>query len=270
MATKKDLSDQAVDAAKQLAPWSTTIPWWVVLIEGLVLGAIGLMAVFNTQGANVTLALALSAGLVVAGLVQIWGIFRETVPEKIDSAVAARAAIAVYAGLVVLIFYFLGEDALTGQPILTRIAGYGIFASASFIYGLLALVQVIRTDGSSRRQALVEFVLFGAVGLLGLWGLFTGGENIRTAVQIIGWIFIIGGIALIGLSIWRWQKGDEADEKIEAVTGSIDDAADKVTSLGRKADAATEEEVAQAKESAAKAKADAAKAIDEAKDEADL
>ena len=83
MAEKHDFSDQAVDAAKQLAPWSTRIPWWVVLIEGVVLGAIGLVAVFNTQGANVTLVLALSAGLVVAGLLQIWGIFRESVPEKI-------------------------------------------------------------------------------------------------------------------------------------------------------------------------------------------
>jgi uncharacterized membrane protein HdeD (DUF308 family) len=262
MAQKRDLSDQAVDAAKQLAPWSTRIPWWVVLIEGIVLGAIGLVAVFNPQGANVTLALALSAGLVVAGLLQIWGIFRERVPEKIDSAVAARAAIAVYAGLLVLVLYFLGEDNLTGEPILTRIAGYGIFLTAALVYGLLALVQVIRTDGSSRRQALIEFLLFGAVGLLGIWGLFAGGENLRTAVQVIGGIFIIGGIALIALAIWRWQKGDEADEKIEAVTGSIDDAADKVSSLGRKADAATQEDVA-------KAKADAAKTIEDAKDEAE-
>ena len=39
----------------------------------------------------------------------------EDVPEKIDSAVAARAAIAVYAGLLVLILYFLGNDPITGQ-----------------------------------------------------------------------------------------------------------------------------------------------------------
>jgi uncharacterized membrane protein HdeD (DUF308 family) len=262
MAQKRDLSDQAVDAAKQLAPWSTKIPWWVVLIEGLVLGAIGLMSVFNPEGANVTIALALSAGLVVAGLAQFWGIFRETVPEKIDSAVAARAAVAVYAGLLVLILYFLGDDNLTSQPILTRIAGYAIFTTAALVYGLLALVQVVRTSGSSRRQALIEFLLFGLVGLLGLWGLLAGGENIRTAVQVIGWIFIIGGIALIALAIWRWQKGDEADEKIEAVTSSVDDAADKVTSLGRKEEAPTQAQVAKAKE-------DAAKAVGEAKDEAD-
>ena len=90
MAEKQDFSDQAVDAAKQLAPWSTRIPWWVVLIEGIIVGGIGLMVVFNPQGANVTLALALSLGLVIAGLMQLWSIMRDDVPEKIDSAGCAR------------------------------------------------------------------------------------------------------------------------------------------------------------------------------------
>jgi uncharacterized membrane protein HdeD (DUF308 family) len=230
---KRDLSDQAVDAAKQLAPWSTQIPWWVVLIEGIVVAGVGLIAVFNPQGANVTLALLLSAGLVIAGLTQLYALMRSRVPEKIDSVVGARAAIAVYAGLLVLVLYFLGEDAISGQPILTRIAGYGIFGTAALVYGLLALIQVFRTDGNSRRQALIEFLIFGLVGAISLWGLFAGGENIMSAVRIIGWIFIIGGIALIALAIWRQQKGDEADEMIESVTTSVSSAGDKVSNLGR-------------------------------------
>jgi hypothetical protein len=52
-------------------------------------------------------------------------------------------------------------------------------------------------------------------------------------VRIIGWIFLIAGVALIGLSIWRWQKGDEADEMIESVTDSVGSATDSLTSLGR-------------------------------------
>ena len=228
MAEKQDFSDQAVDAAKQLAPWSTRIPWWVVLIEGIIVGGIGLMVVFNPQGANVTLALALSLGLVIAGLMQLWSIMRDDVPEKIDSAVAARAAIAVYAGLLILVLYFVGDDPVSGQQVLSRIAGFGIFGTAALIYGLLALVQVFRTDGSSRRQALIEFLLFTSVGLITLWGLYAGGGAIVSAVRIIGWIFLIGGIALIALSIWRWQKGDEADEMIESVTGSVSSAGDDV------------------------------------------
>jgi uncharacterized membrane protein HdeD (DUF308 family) len=76
MAEKQDLSDQAMDAAKQLAPWKTSLPWWVVLIEGLVIGGIGLMVILDPQGANVNLALALSVGLVIAGLLQIWDIWQ--------------------------------------------------------------------------------------------------------------------------------------------------------------------------------------------------
>lgn len=246
MADKRDLSDQAVDAAKQLAPWSTRIPWWVVLIEGIVVGGIGLIAVFDPQGANVTLALTLSVGLVVAGLMQFWGIMRESVPEKIDSAVAARAAIAVYAGLTIIILYFI-------EGALSRVSGFGIFGTASLIYGLLALIQVIRTGGNSRRQALIEFLLFTSVGALTLWGLYAGGEAIVSAVRIVGWIFIIGGLALIGLALWRWQKGDEADEMIDSFTSSVDNATEKVTSLGRSDGAPTQDDVAQAKKSLADA-----------------
>lgn len=246
MAEKQDFSDQAVDAAKQLAPWSTRIPWWVVLIEGIIVGGIGLMVVFNPQGANITLALALSLGLVIAGLMQLWGILRNDVPEKIDSAVAARAAIAVYAGLLILVLYFLGDDPVSGQQVLSRIAGFGIFGTAALIYGLLALAQVFRTDGSSRRQALIEFLLFTSVGLIALWGLYAGSGAIVSAVRIIGWIFIIGGIALIALSIWRQQKGDEADEMIDKAAGSVNNVADTVTSFGSSDDAPTKADIADA------------------------
>ena len=251
MADKHDFSDQAVDAAKQLAPWSTRIPWWVVLIEGIVIGGIGLMVVFNPEGANVNLALALSAGLVVAGVMQLWAILKNEVPEKIDSVVAARSAIAIYAGLLVLALYFI-------EGALTRVAGFAIFGTGALLYGLLALVQVIRSDGSSRRQALIEFLLFTTAGLLALWGLYAGGETIVSAVRIIGWIFVVAGIALIGLAIWRQQKGDEADEMIEAVTDSVGGAADKVTSLGRSHD----QEEMPSKEDVAAAVADAQKKAD--------
>jgi uncharacterized membrane protein HdeD (DUF308 family) len=242
MSQSRDLSDQAVDAAKQLAPWSTRIPWWVVLIEGIVLGAIGLLAVFNPQGANETMAVALTIGLLIAGFTQTWAVMRGRVPEKIDSVVSARAAIAVFAGILLLVLYFLGEEEGTGAVILTRIAGYAIFGTAALVYGLLALVQVVRTDGSSRRQALIEFLIFTVVGIIVLWSLITGSqESVASAVRIVGWIFIIGGVALIGLSIWRYQKGDEADEMIDSVTESVSSAGDKVTSLGRSgADSAKE------------------------------
>ncbi|MEA3336398.1 MAG: hypothetical protein U9R25_10845 [Chloroflexota bacterium] len=233
MSENYDLSDQAVDAAKQLAPWKTSIPWWVVLIEGVVVGGIGLMVVLDPQGANVNLALVLSAGLAIAGLLQFWDILQESVPEKIDSAVAARAGIAVYAGILLLVLYFIGDDASTGEQALTRVAGFGIFGTATLIYGLLALVQVFGTGGNQRRQAILEFLLFTSVGLVALYGLFAGGTAIITAVRIIGWIFLIAGIALIILSIWRQQKGDEADEMIDAATGAVGGAADAVTSLGR-------------------------------------
>ncbi|MFN2134619.1 MAG: hypothetical protein ACK2UK_01610 [Candidatus Promineifilaceae bacterium] len=236
---KESFSQQTMDAAKGLAPWRTSLPWWVVLIEGIVVGGVGLLTVLDPRGANVNLALLFTVGLVVAGASQFWALMRGGIPEKIDSLVSARAAIAVYAGLLILVLYFI-------EGALTRVAGFAVFGSAALVYGLLALVQVFRTDGNSRRQALVELLIFGLIGLVTLWGLWAGGENIVTAVNVIGWILLLGGLLLIGFAIWRWQKGDEADEMIESVTSSVGSAADSVTSLGHKTKAQAQDVAAQA------------------------
>ena len=69
-------------------------------------------------------------------------------------------------------------------------------------------------------------------------------------------VFFTNLFFLIGLAIWRQQKGDEADEMIESFTSSVEDAGDKVTSIGSKKD------VEEAKE-------EIAGAIEEVQDEAD-
>jgi hypothetical protein len=258
MTQQRNLSQQTKEAAKQLAPWRTGLPWWVVLIEGIVVAVVGLLVVLDPAGTNVTLVLFLSAGMAIAGLMQLWSVFRNQIPESVDSVVAARSAIAVYAGLAVVILYFIEGG-------LTRISGFGIFGTAALVYGLLALVQVFVDEGG-RRQALIEALLFGGVGLITLWGLFAGGESIITAVRIIGWIFLIGGAALIGLAIWRWQKGEEADEMIDAATARVSGAADQVSSMGQSASAGAKQAAADAKRAAAGAAESVEQAAKEAGD----
>jgi uncharacterized membrane protein HdeD (DUF308 family) len=79
-------------------------------------------------------------------------------------------------------------------------------------------------------------LIFTAAGAVVIYTLFRGPEALNTAVSVAGWIALLGGIALIILAIWRQQKGDEADELIESVTGSVSSAADAVTSFGRSDD----------------------------------
>jgi uncharacterized membrane protein HdeD (DUF308 family) len=223
-----DLSEQAAEAAKQLAPWRTGLPWWGVLIEGIVVGGVGLLVLLDPGRANINLALALSAGLVVAGIMQFWAILNNQAPEGIDSAMSARAAIAVFAGALILLLYFLEETTVRGGMI--------TFGLGAVVYGLLAAPIVLGTGGGQRRQALIEMLIFTAAGAVVIYTLFRGPEALNTAVTVAGWIGLLGGIALIILAIWRQQKGDEADELIESVTGSVSSAADAVTSFGRSDD----------------------------------
>ena len=176
MAEKQDYSDQAVDAAKQLAPWKTGLPWWAVLIEGIVLGGIGLLVLLNPARANINLALILSAGLVVAGILQFWDVLNSRAPEGIDSAMSARAAIAVFAGALILVLYFLEEITVRGGMI--------TFGLAAVVYGLLAAPVIVGTLGSQRRQALIELLIFTSAGAVVIYTLFRGPEALTTTVTV--------------------------------------------------------------------------------------
>ncbi len=50
---------------------------------------------------------------------------------------------------------------------------------------------------------------------------FAGPDAITTAITVIGWALVIGGLALIGLSLWRKSKGPEADAVIDSVVSKV-------------------------------------------------
>jgi len=241
MSRQHDLSHETLQAAKNLAPWKTSLPWWAVLIEGIIIGGIGLLVLLDPAEANINMVLILSAGLALAGILQVWDVLTGKAPEAIDSAVSARAGIAVYAGLLILVLFFIEEITIRG--------GLLIFGLASLIYGILGLALIFHTHGGQRRQAIIELVLFTGAGLLMLYTLVSGPTAVTTAAKIGGWLALLSGISLIGLSIWRQQKGNEADKIIESATSAISNTKDSVASFGKPKDDAnspTKEDVAAA------------------------
>lgn len=77
--------------------WRTSVPWWVVLIEGVVLAAIGGLMLLSSKKANGNVALILTVGLAVAAwLVLVTGIGLVGLAirrqQKGDEAAAAIAA----------------------------------------------------------------------------------------------------------------------------------------------------------------------------------
>jgi hypothetical protein len=199
-----DLSQETVSKAKDIAPWRSDLSWWVILVEGIILGGVGLLVLVDVQRANANVALIFTAALAVAGLMQLWAVARNQVPENLDSLVSGRASIAVFAGLSVLLLYFLDN--------LTPGVGLILVGLASLLYGLLGLVLALRTDGARRRSAIIETILFSSVGALMIYTQFAGGAAVSTAVSIIGGLVLILGVGLIIFAFLR-RRDESADDQ---------------------------------------------------------
>jgi uncharacterized membrane protein HdeD (DUF308 family) len=203
-----DLSHETLRKAKEIAPWRSDLKWWVILVEGIVLGIVGLLVLVDVQRTNANVALIFTAALALAGLLQLWAVARGQVPEDLDSLVSGRAAIAVFAGLSVLLLYFLDK--------LTQGVGLILVGLASLLYGLLGFVLVFRTDGARKRSALIETILFSLVGALMIYTQFAGATAINTALTIIGGLVLLLGIGLIIFAFLRRSESTARDQEATA------------------------------------------------------
>jgi uncharacterized membrane protein HdeD (DUF308 family) len=199
-----DLKQQSLDTAKDLAPWRAGLPWWVVLVEGAVLGVIGILILIDPRQTTVNVALFLAAALVIAGIIQLWSILRGKVPESVDSLLAARGAIGIYAGGIVLLLFFL--------QYLSMEAGLISFGLGSLIYGILGLWSSIASSSRRRLSAIIEGIFFTAFGVLLLYVLFAGGETVQQVTSIVGWTAIVGGLLLIGISFYNRSRDADREE----------------------------------------------------------
>ena len=247
-----------LDQAKQLAPWRSNLPWWVVLIEGLVLGAVGVLILMDPQQTSVNVALFLTIILIISGILQLWSAIRDKVAPGAESVVTARGAIALFSGISIWLLLYM--DALTPE------VGRILFGLGALTYGLLGFAVVFATTGTQRRTAIIESIFYTVIGLLMIYVLFAGPTAVVTATRIVGWLALLCGLALIGLSIWRWQQGRQADEAIEKATDAVEEKADKVAdsakSDAKRAD--DSKEVQKAQDDARDAVADAADKVEEA------
>ena len=205
----EDLKQQSIETAKGLAPWRAGLPWWVVLVEGSVLGVVGILILIDPRKATVNMALFLAAALVIAGILQLWAILRGRIPESIDSLLAARGAIGIYAGGMVLLLFFL--------EYLSTEAGLIAFGLGSLIYGLLGLWASIASSSRRRASSIVEGVFFTLFGLLLIYVLYAGSEQVEQVTKIVGWAAIVGGLALIGLSFYNRSRDADRESAQEQV-----------------------------------------------------
>ncbi|MEZ4559825.1 MAG: hypothetical protein R2851_23885 [Caldilineaceae bacterium] len=80
---------QTAAKAKDLAPWRPNLPWWIVLVEGIIIGGMGLLLVVNPALSSINVAVASLSYWWSSGLLQLWAVIRNKVSERLDGIVAA-------------------------------------------------------------------------------------------------------------------------------------------------------------------------------------
>lgn len=201
----------AVDTARELAPWRSGLAWWIVLVEGVVVAIIGLLVLLNPRGANQNLALIFTGALAVAGLLQLWSVFRNRVPETADSLVSGRASVALFAGLVILLLFF--RDNLIVAVGLTTVG------LASLIYGLLGLVLMFKWRGAGQRVAIIEMIFFIVVGVLMLYAQLGGADELQTITRDHR-LALLAGAGLIAFAFYRRSQVGQAEDTASEASGA--------------------------------------------------
>ncbi len=211
----EDVKSGSMEQVKGLAPWKAGLPWWILLVEGILLALIGLLILIDPRQTSINVALFLCAVMLVAGIMQLLAVFRGKAPESVDALISARGSIAAFTGAMVLLLYFL--EYITVDSAKTALL---MFSMGAFIFGITGFVVSFKTKGSRRRGGVIEGLFFTAFSVLLLYVVIVGpsaGENVRLAVEIVAWLGIIGGLAIVGLAFFNRSKENKGGPEVAAV-----------------------------------------------------
>ncbi|MEZ4584206.1 MAG: hypothetical protein R3A10_21675 [Caldilineaceae bacterium] len=86
--------------------WRPGLPWWIAP-RRIALAIMGLSIVINPATSSVNVAIGLVILLVVIGVIELWAVFRNRLSPGVNSVIAARGAIVVYAGIAILLMLVL-------------------------------------------------------------------------------------------------------------------------------------------------------------------
>lgn len=199
-------SDNVVSQAKKATPWSA--PWWVSLVEGLTLAAVGIYLIYDPNTAMTVFGRLIALYLFVAGLIQTLAGLQKPQTDMTGKLALWRGIIgAVLGGIVVILSLVFGW--LSPQTALW------ILAAGTFLYGLIGLYLAFaqKTRGSGRLLALLGSILFIVVGFTAL---FLQNRNV-----VDGWIgptFTVLGIGLVIFAFVR--RSQQEDAKAEAAAAA--------------------------------------------------
>ncbi len=185
------MSTYVSDSVKQMAPWRKGITWWVVLLQGVALAALGCYGVWRSKDAGIIISLVLAALLVLQAFWVIVSALRgREFGMSVFNLLAAGGGFV--AGLGILIPYFFQREAL---HLPTAWANFGM---ALIVVGLLTLASAFieRPNSGIAWNTLIRGLL---ELVLGAYIFFIAVSNNSGDAELIRWLafVLLGAGALL-------------------------------------------------------------------------
>ena len=180
-----DIKSQVTQAAKGAVPWRKGIAWWVVLLEGLALLALGLYMFFAKPTTAVILAWVVALSLLASGALSIYLSLQATERTPVRQWTLIHGAVGVAAGLLAIVIQFVSPGAAL------TVLGLGCLA-----YGGVGLYLLLDKNLTPlRRLSFISTIFYLVLGvLIVLHALGVG--TLATVLQVMSLLLITAGIIL--------------------------------------------------------------------------
>ncbi|MBK7219557.1 MAG: DUF308 domain-containing protein [Candidatus Promineofilum sp.] len=193
----KDIKNQVTRTAKGALPWRKGIAWWVVLLEGLVLLALGLYVFFAKPTTAVILAWVVALSLLASGALSIYLSLQATERTPVRQWTLIHGVVGVAAGLLAIVVQFFSPGAAL------TVLGLGCLA-----YGGVGLYLLLDKKLTALRRlsfiSTIFYLVLGALIILHALGVST----LAAILQLISLLLIAAGVILFFWSfILRNERG---------------------------------------------------------------
>jgi uncharacterized membrane protein HdeD (DUF308 family) len=188
-------------------PWRRDIPWWVVLIQAIILTVLGFFVLTNPASAGAVVILAAGVLLLVDGIMAVTGSLRGRHAGRANTLNAINAGISIIVGVLVVIA-FLTEGFLPPRTA-AILAALGLIVTGAIS---LVIALFMRKPGEKIRWLRVigplVWIGFGVMILVSI-----SDANAFNPLPIVGWAALILGIVLFVLTYFRFKasKTEAAD-----------------------------------------------------------
>lgn len=192
------MSRRMESTLQQGLPWRKGIPWWLVLVEGVLIIALGLYLVFQPDAARSTVRGLIGAFLIANSVIGIGaGLSNATRHLPMSPYRLIRGGIGLLVGLLVIlqpVFKYVDADA-------TRT----ILAVGLTLWGLIGLYGSFAThnEGGFRWNTIILSGLSIALAIM----LFMSGDTTNSLIKPIGIIAMVVGGVLIAYSYALHRTG---------------------------------------------------------------